>query len=161
MIVRRLLPADWQDYRTIRLQALELAPEAFGSVHALEAARPAEAFAERLSSAVVMGAYAEGRIAGMAGYKRCEGPRDAHKAFVWGVFVAPDFQGHGVGQALIKALIAAARQEVEQLTLAVVASNESAIALYERNGFKTYGVEPRALKSAAGYEDEVLMAQLF
>ena len=160
MIIRRLLPADWQDYRTIRLEALAQAPEAFGSVHAAEAARPLETFAERLTSSTVMGAYVEGRIVGMAGYRREGGFKDAHKGHVWGVFVAPGFRRHGVAQALLSALIAAASQEVEQLTLGVVAGIQSAIALYERNGFKAYGVEPRALKSGSVYHDEILMIRL-
>lgn len=46
---------------------------------------------------------------------------------------------------------------VEQLTLAVVRQNHAAIALYQQAGFVTYGIEPRALKTEAGYADEVLM----
>ncbi|MCL6470330.1 MAG: GNAT family N-acetyltransferase, partial [Ralstonia sp.] len=37
--------------------------------------------------------------------------------------------------------------------------NDAALALYERCGFETYGVEPRALKSTTGYADEVLMVR--
>lgn len=159
MIIRRVLAADWHDYRTIRLRALALAPEAFGSLYEVEARRPAGAFAERLASSVVMGAYVEDRIVGMAGYKQAEGLKDAHKGFVWGVFVEPEFQSRGIGQALLLALVGAARGEIEQLILAVVATNRRAIALYERNGFEVYGVEPRALKSASGYADEVLMVR--
>jgi ribosomal protein S18 acetylase RimI-like enzyme len=50
-----------------------------------------------------------------------------------------------------------ARREVEQLTLSVVQDNEAARNLYRALGFETYGIEPRALKSAAGYADELLM----
>ena len=39
----------------------------------------------------------------------------------------------------------------------MVENQVAAIALYERFGFRRYGVEPRALKSAAGYANEVLM----
>lgn len=155
--VRRLSPADCHDYRTIRLRALETEPQAFGSVYDVEALRPIEAFAERLATAVVFGAYQDSRIVGMAGFKRESGLKDAHKAFVWGVFVESDYRKMGVGQALISALIVVARAEVEQLTLAVISENKTAISLYERNGFQIYGVEPRALKSAAGYVDEALM----
>jgi ribosomal protein S18 acetylase RimI-like enzyme len=157
--IRRLGPADSGDYRTIRLKALETAPEAFGSVHAVEAARPLSDFAERLESSVVFGAYTAGDIVGMAGLKQETGPRDSHKGFVWGFYVEPDMRGQGVGAALMEALIACASDLVEQLTLAVVSTNEAAIALYEKFGFKPYGVEPRALKGPDGYCDEVLMVR--
>jgi ribosomal protein S18 acetylase RimI-like enzyme len=159
MLVRRLAPADWQDYRTIRLRGLTLAPEAFGADHDDEAALPAESFAERLAISVVFGAYADDRIVGVAGFKQAAGLKEVHKAFVWGVFVEPDHQHKGVGQALISALIDGARETVEQLILTVVEDNTTAVALYERNGFTAYGVEPRALKTAAGYVDEVLMVR--
>ena len=157
--IRRLGRSDAEDYRTIRLRALETSPEAFGSVHAVEAARPLADFAERLAASAVFGAYAGGPIVGMAGFKRETGPRDRHKGFIWGVYVEPAARGQGVGAALMEALIASARDAVEQLTLAVVSSNQAAIALYEKFGFETYGVEPRALKGAEGYADEVLMVR--
>jgi ribosomal protein S18 acetylase RimI-like enzyme len=157
--IRRLDPSDAEDYRAIRLKALQTAPEAFGSVYAAEAARPTADFAERLASSAVFGAYRDGRIVGMAGFKQETGPRDSHKGFVWGFFVEPEARGQGVGAALMNALIAHARDIVEQLTLAVVSSNAGAIALYESFGFRSYGVEPRALKSPDGYADEVLMVR--
>jgi ribosomal protein S18 acetylase RimI-like enzyme len=40
-----------------------------------------------------------------------------------------------------------------------VQDNAAAPALYRGLGFEAYGVEPRALKSAAGYADEVLMVR--
>lgn len=159
VIIRRLDPADAEDYRAIRLKALLTAPEAFGSVHAVEAARPPADFAERLASSAVFGAYRDGRIVGMAGFKRETGPRDSHKAFVWGFFVEAEARGQGVGAALMDALIAHAENVVEQLILAVVSSNAGAVALYESFGFRSYGVEPRALKGPDGYADEVLMVR--
>jgi ribosomal protein S18 acetylase RimI-like enzyme len=158
--IRRLQPseADAADYRTIRLAALETAPEAFGSVHAIELPRPMSHFVERLATSVVFGAYDHGQIVGMIGFKQNSGPKDSHKAFVWGFFVQPTARRRGIGATLMATLIAEARPVVEQLTLAVVRENVAAIALYERCGFSIYGVEPRALKTPTGYSDEVLMA---
>lgn len=155
--VRRLLRSDAHDYRTIRLSALRTAPDAFGSTHAIEAAQPIEKMAERLTSWLVFGAYDGGRIVGMMGLLQDTGPKDAHKGHVWGVFVEPGSRNRGVGAALMAALVAAAREVVEQLLLSVVERNTEAVALYERFGFIRYGTEPRALKSGARYFDEVLM----
>jgi ribosomal protein S18 acetylase RimI-like enzyme len=155
--IRRLGPADAADYRAIRLAALQTASAAFGSTYALEAVRPLGSFEECLASSIVLGAYSAGRIVGMAGLKQEQGAKDAHKAFVWGVFVDPAHRRRNIGAALLEALIAAGRECVEQLTLAVVDENQAAIALYQQAGFVAYGVEPRALKTQAGYADEVLM----
>jgi len=149
--------ADVEDYRDIRLAALKTNPEAFGSVYAIEASKPIERHAERLASSLVFGAYEDGQIVGLIGLKQEDGPKDAHKGFVWGFYVEPRCRKHGVGAALISALLAAARGVVEQVRLSVVADNAAAIALYERFGFTHYGVEPRALKTPDGYSDEVLM----
>lgn len=159
--IRRLGAADAVDFRTIRLAALEGAPEAFGSTYEAEARRPLAHFVERVSSCPVFGAYqgpyGSKRIVGMAGYKREQGARDRHKAFVWGTYVEPAARRRGVARALMQALMYEAAREVEQLTLSVVKENEAAAALYRTLGFEAYGLEPRALKSASGYADEVLM----
>ena len=155
--IRRLSAADAADYRAIRLAALAGAPEAFGSSYEAEVVRPLGHFAERVGSCPVFGAYDGERIIGMVGYKREPGARDRHKAFVWGTYVEPGARRQGVARALMEALLRTAAQEVEQLTLSVVQDNEAAKRLYLTVGFEAYGLEPRALKSAAGYADELLM----
>jgi ribosomal protein S18 acetylase RimI-like enzyme len=160
ILIRRLTGADAADYRAIRLAALSQDAAAFGSTYEAEAPRPLSDFAARLESAAVFAAYADRQIVGMAGFKRCTGAREAHKAFLWGTFVEPAWRRRGTGRALLAALLAAAGAEVEQLTLTVVQDNAAAIALYREFGFQVYGTEPRALKSAHGYSDEVLMVRL-
>ena len=159
--IRLLQPADAEDYRTIRLAALQTAPDAFGSLHAVEATRPMSAFTERLQNTMVFAAYRDGRIVGMAGFARESGLKDRHKGFIWGMFVQPEVQGQGVGKALLQALLSAAAEVVEQVKLTVVADNAAAIALYRKLGFETYGLEQRALKTANRYFDEMLMVNIF
>lgn len=158
--IRRLAVSDAEDYRTIRLAALKADPEAFGSTYDAEVERPLEHFAERLAGTTVFGAYQGRDIVGMVGFKREDGQKSCHKGFVWGMFVRAAARGRGIGAALMGALIPCAAETVEQLTLTVVEGNEAAIALYRKFGFERYGVEPRSLKSAAGYVNEVLMARV-
>ena len=147
LVMRRLVARDVEDYRA----------NAFGSVHHLEASKPIEAHVERLKSSLVLGASENGKVIGVIGLKQEDGPKEAHKGFVWGFYVEPDYRKRGVGAALISAVLTASRRIVEQVTLSVVADNTAAITLYERFGFVPYGLEPRALKTQDGYSDELLM----
>ena len=157
--IRRLSREDARDYRAIRLAALEGDPAAFGSTFATEVGRTLDEFAQRLETSTVYGAYVNGRIVGMAGFKSYEGARERHKAFVWGTYVRPDVRGRGIARVLMAAVLEGARGVVEQLTLAVAKENLAALALYRELGFEVYGTEPRALKSADGYTDDVLMVR--
>ena len=155
--IRPLRPDELMAYRAIRLSGLKTSPEAFGSVYEIEAARPAERYLPRLEAGEVFGAFVDEALVGIATLSPQDGPKDAHKAGVFGFYVEPGYRGGGVGAALMSALITAATGRVEQLTLAVVEDNLPARALYERFGFTPYGREPRALKTANGYADELLM----
>lgn len=159
--IQRLGPADVEAFRAIRLSALRQAPRAFGSIIEQEAASAPAEFAQRLNHGLTHGAFLAGAIVGMAGLRWEERVKTRHKGWLWGVFVEPRARGAGVGARLIETLLAQAPDFIEQTHLVVVSDNRSAIALYERLGFKTYGVEPRALKQPdGGYADEVMMARL-
>jgi len=55
--------------------------------------------------------------------------------------------GRGIARALIQTLIEDARDDgLELLVLTVTEGNGSARRLYERCGFRSFGIEPRAIK---------------
>lgn len=157
IVVRRLQAVDAADYREIRLACLRDEPAAFGSTHEAESAMSESVHSDRLAASIVLGGFWDCRIVGMIGMKRHEGTRRAHKGFVWGFYVEPASRRFGIGEALLGALIEVAAPVVEQLILTVVESQTNAIALYERHGFIRYGLEPRSLKTATGYLNQVLM----
>lgn len=157
--IRRIGAGQAADYRAIRLTALQLDPDAFGSLYEVEAAHPVTWFEDATRNLAIFGAYADGRIVGMLGFGRHAGARIRHKGFLWGMFVHPSLRRHGVGAALLQAAIEHASSEIEQITLSVVTTNRSAIALYEKFGFTSYGNEVRALKIEGRYVDEVLMVR--
>src|SRR5579863_2959194 len=157
--VRRLAPSEGAAYREIRLEALRSSPEAFGSTYEAESIRPLEQFSERVASCPVFGAFRGAEIVGMAGFWGREGAKDAHKGYLWGMYVRSDARNAGVGRKLAEAVIACAREHVEILQLDVVSENEAARRLYASLGFVEYGVERKALKQGGRYYDEVLMAK--
>jgi len=159
--IRRLLAADAEGYRSIRLAALADAPEAFGSDVATESASPVDAFANTLRSGYVAGAFAGERLVAIAGFRALEREKTRHRGDIWGVYVAPEARGTGVGRRLMEHVLDYARTQVLQVHLAVTASNAAAVALYEHLGFIRYGTEPRALKVNGRYLDEHLMVLQF
>lgn len=158
LTIRRLTPNDATAYRAIRLEALQTDPDAFGARHEHEAAQPHSVFVARLATSTIVAAEAVGTLVGMAALKRHEATGETHKAFVWGVFVSPAWRRHGLSRSLMTALLDEASPPIEHLTLTVAAGNVPAQSLYESLGFRTYGIEPRAYKTAHGYRDAILMA---
>lgn len=159
--IRRLLPADAEAYRTLRLSALAESPDAFGSDVATESAAPVETFADRLRTSYVAGAFAAGRLAGIAGFRQLDREKTRHRGDIWGVYVEPRARRSGLGRLLLDHVLAHARTRVQQVHLAVTAGNTASIRLYESLGFIRYGTEPRALRVGDRYLDEHLMVLQF
>ena len=153
MEIRRLTAADAAEFQALRLRGLLESPEAFGSTHADEVGRPLDVVAARLadpSSGFVLGATLEpsGPLVGLTGCYRESSRKRRHVAIIWGMFVAPEARGQGIGGALLDAAVAGAAEwdGVEQVTLTVVTEKVAAHALYVSRGFRSFGIEPRALR---------------
>ncbi len=159
VVIRRLSPANAAPYRDIRLEGLRLVPEAFGSSFAEEQSQPPEWFADRLNNAAVFGAFADGELAGVAGFFQNTRKKEAHKGVLWGMYVRPAWRGSGIGRRLAETVIDHARQHVEILQLTVVTTNHAARRLYTALGFVEYGIEQQAMKDDGQYWDEALMAK--
>ena len=77
----------------------------------------------------------EGRVAGYIGSQTCGDESD-----VMNVAVHPDFRRRGIAEALVKDLVDQLKAIGSRcLTLEVRASNDPAIALYEKMGFAEVG----------------------
>lgn len=147
-----LAPPDAAAYRALRLRALREHPDAFTSSHEEDGQLPLSVSAERLASSRVTfwGGFAGDELCGMVGLERETRAKNRHKATVVAMYVAPEAAGQGLGGKLLDALIAECRAEgIESLVLTVTDGNDKARALYEKAGFRSFGVEPRAIKLGA------------
>lgn len=69
---------------------------------------------------------------------------DGDVAQIMTIGVDPHYQRHGVGRALLEALVERARKlKAEAVLLEVRVDNEPALALYERHGFERIGLRKR------------------
>jgi ribosomal protein S18 acetylase RimI-like enzyme len=157
--IRRLGPGDATAYRALRLRGLKEHPDAFTSSYEEDCAKPLAATERRLapdSADVVYGAFAAGTLAGVAGLAREPRAKNRHKALVFGMYVAPEHRRLGIAAALVRHIIGEARRQpgLEQLVLTVTQTNTAARMLFESLGFRSFGLEPRALRDGDGYFDK-------
>lgn len=162
MQVRILTPTDAAPFQALRLQGLRECPSAFASSHEEEADTPIAAVAERLArqdDRAMFGAFEEQALVGVVGLQRESMRKLAHKAFLWGVYVASQARRLGVGGQLITAALSFSSSTLgaRQVTLSVNAKNVAAIALYRSLGFVPFGVEPGFMLLDGELHDEVHM----
>jgi RimJ/RimL family protein N-acetyltransferase len=137
--IRQLAPDDWAEYREIRLAALTESPEAFGSTLARSQQYTEQVWRSHLTTAVTFAAERENdrRLIGIASGlpTATEGA-----AMLIGMWVSPDARRQGVGEALVRRVIAwAEEQGYRHLELDVTVGNDRAERLYEQCGFTRTG----------------------
>lgn len=159
--VRQLTAEDAAAFRELRLLGLRESPEAFGSSFAAEKDSTVESFADSIARGHIVGAFDGDRLVAVAAFYVMGREKMAHRGTIWGVYVHPEVRGQGAGRAVLDAALAHARTQVLQVHLSVTAINTSAVRLYERLGFETYGTEPRALRVEDRFFDEHLMVLRF
>ncbi len=159
MEIRRLGPESAAAYRELRLRGLKEYPEAFTSSYEEDCAKTLAATERRLaldSGDIVFGALVGELLAGVVGLSREHRAKNRHKAVVFGMYVAPEHSGRGIGAALLRHVVDEARRQpgLLQLVLTVTDSNAAARALYENAGFRSFGIEPRAFRVGDTYHDK-------
>ncbi|PFK47727.1 GNAT family N-acetyltransferase [Bacillus cereus] len=162
-MIRILSEKDAVQYWDLRLQALQVNPDAFVTTYeeAMQKENPVEQVAQNLSSntSYTFGAFnEENQLLGVVTLLTEQKAAFEHKGHLVAMYVDKDSRGKGLAKGLIRALIEKARElEIEKINLGVVSDNEVAKKLYQSMGFTTYGVENKALKMNGIYRDDELM----
>lgn len=159
--IRRLTVDDLNLFREIRAEALQKHPQTFGSPEEDEGGDAMVAAYRHWLSGTVLGAFGCGSLIGIAGFYVSADKRSQHRGHIFTVYVKENSRGNGVGDRLIKELLAHAEARVEQVHLAVVSTEVAAIKTYKRNGFEIYGTDPRVVCIGDAMYDYYLMIKRF
>jgi RimJ/RimL family protein N-acetyltransferase len=162
LLLREAQPTDAVPFRELRLGALQDSPIAFTADYQRNLSHPPKYWEDMLTmqadEATIFLAIQEGHLIGMTGVARGGSPKTRHSAWIWGVYVKPEWRGLHIAEELIKCCFEWAKaRKIVAAKLGVTAVNQPAIRCYERCGFKTYGMEPRAVFYEGKYYDEYLM----
>ena len=105
-------------------------------------------------------AVVDGVVVGTAGIEAVGSKYKVRHRAEFGISIAEEFWGLGIGRALMDACIECARNAgYVQLELNVVAENVRAVSMYERAGFSEYGRNPKGFHSRmAGFQEVIYMS---
>ncbi|MEH2231801.1 MAG: GNAT family N-acetyltransferase [Nostoc sp.] len=158
MIVKKLTRYDAEDYRQIRLEALDKNPDLFGTTYQEEAIKTIEQFRARIpvdNNNFILGCFEDKNLIGIVAFQQESRIKLRHKAYISSMYVQQEYRGKGIGKLLLNELIERAKtiKDIEILLLDIVKSNFLAKPLYLSLGFQIYGTEKRAYKYNNQYFD--------
>jgi RimJ/RimL family protein N-acetyltransferase len=162
VVIRKLEPREYGQYRELRLECLKRNPLFFGTTYAEALATEALPFEKfiwtRDPDHVMFGAFAQGKLCGICGIQREQRQRARHRGELVQLYVTPVVARKGIGARLIATVLQYALENLmlEQVVLGVAADNRAALKTYHRAGFREYGWLERYFCS-----DGVCNGQLF
>jgi ribosomal protein S18 acetylase RimI-like enzyme len=130
MQIHQVTPDEWRLWRDIRLEALASDPGEFGSTLAREEEYGESDWRDALAEGVRLVALDDGPVGLVAGAPEPQG------LYLYSMWVSSSHRGRGVGEALVRELVAwAAAQGWKLVRLRVWDDNLPARRLYRRLGF--------------------------
>ena len=107
--------------------------------------------------AIGLVAVADGEIVGFCEVERRKPKSPVSHRGDLGISVRKEYRGRGIGDLLLKEMIRKCRGRFEILELEVFVGNHVAKHLYEKFGFKAYGLHPFAVKRKGRHISEESM----
>lgn len=161
----RLSPDEWLLYKQIRLEALKLEQQAFGSRYEDNLQHPDTFWRGRLEQAqagtgnLLLFARKDDRLVGLIGTYADEEPGVVN---VISVYVAAEARGQGIGAALMEAILAEVEKNgtFRKARLMVNADQAAAFNLYRRCGFEVVGEETNVLGDGLSHREYVMEKEL-
>jgi len=139
VLCQEVSPDEWSRLREIRLASLLESPEAFGSSYEREIAFTEKEWRELFNLNSYLVASIDGKDIAMMFLERLRGDFGA-TCWVGGCWSNPEYRGIGAVRAMFDYVDSVAGEKGWQIQgLGVFIVNKSAIAAYEKLGFKAMG----------------------
>ena len=161
MVAVAELPEDrWQDYKDLRLEALQREPTAFGSSYEEERDLPEEEWRRRIGT--VLFGIEDGNPVGLISYSVSNRLKTKHIAHIYSVYVRPSARRKGTGGLLLASALDKIRAHggVIKVQLSVNPAMRPAVRLYERGGFVVQMRSAKELFVAGTYHDLLYMEKM-
>ena len=169
-IITSLSPARWQEYRQLRLQALQTDPSFFSRTFAEDASLPNRVWQDHLIAAQqgkkssMVFAQSGSKLVGMVGALVDQGEMVNHRATIISFYVEPAARSQELSKKLLQTLLDSlsgdSRTNIVQIKTAVNVNATAIIDLYESLGFKKVGTLEKSLHVGIAYHDEYLMVKI-
>jgi ribosomal protein S18 acetylase RimI-like enzyme len=161
MLQIKKLPVErWEEFKELRLIALQKDPLAFGSSYEEEIKFQDELWKNRLKNTLF--AVYDDKPVGMVVFLIDTKTKLSHVAEIFGVYVREEYRDMKIGKQLIESLINLIRQNksVIKIKLTVTDVQDSAIKLYSSFGFKVVGRHQKELKYEEKFYDGIIMEKM-
>jgi ribosomal protein S18 acetylase RimI-like enzyme len=168
MSIRLLTASDGSAYQALRLLSLQTDPKAFLTTLEGERARHESEFETELDTSYhpphfgYYGAWFDDREATdpvLQGYALVSPtwlPKQAHIAWLYNLYVNPQFRGQGVAKQLLAHIIDQLKSAgVELIFITCAASNQPALQFYRAHGFQRHGVRRDSIKWQSEVDSEI------
>lgn len=161
LTIRKLLPQDAQLWKKYRLEALKFHPENFlNSLEDEEKLNDLE-WKGRLLENDIFGLFEDLKLVSMVSFSILPKNKLKHIGEIWGVYTLPSARGKGYLTELLKHVLSYAEKKVDHCILTCTTSNTGAFHVYQKLGFKVYGIDKNAIKVQDTFYDEYLMSKTF
>ncbi|MDD2516086.1 MAG: N-acetyltransferase [Candidatus Gracilibacteria bacterium] len=159
IIFRKIKPKDWQEYKKIRLEALQEEPIAFGASYEEKIIENENNWKISIKKSSIFFALDNDEIIGIMGYWFETNLKTKHIAKIFGVYLKEKYRKKGIGDKFLKFILKQIIQnkEIKKIALAVNTKQKGAIKLYEKNGFEIVGKLKNELFYSGQFYDEFLM----
>jgi len=163
IIFKVLTSNDLEQYKKVRISCLTKFPDNFGTTTLEEIASYPNRFTNIInfpcSDGFIYGAFRFTNLIGICGFIKEGREKTTHRGEIIQVFLEQEYWCKGIGEKLVRLTVNKAfeRPEIDQVTLTAVKTNAKAGRLYEKLGFKTYGVLENYFKDKKNSWSQIFM----
>lgn len=158
--------ADWSLYKELRLKALRQDSIAFLDSFEEALDKVDDYWMRHLNASeedsITLFARASNKLVGMIAILFNTKVKTKHVAEIVGMYVDPKHRGKGIGIKLMQEIEnkVREREDIKKIKLEVVETQEAAINLYKKQGFKVVGKLQNEFFEKGKYYDNLIMEKL-